>query len=373
MIAKIIKGKGFRGLVEYLHQTPDGEERGQLLATNLAGSTPREWAKEFGLVRQLRPTLGKAVFHASLSPSPDDPPLTDEEYGRIARYFMNGMGFPEDAPYVVIRHDDQTHPHIHIAASRITPSGDVVSDARDFQRAEAIVREIETSHGLRAVEPSATTKKKRPSRRSKTMEEQGEEQANRQQKDEINGLEVSGLLDEEQRQAARRRLLDDEYREQLRERFKDEIAFIRRNRKRPSLNFRFKDGSSLHDHGDRLQTDCKDEQTAARRLVIAAVAKGWTTVTFRGNAVFVKEAMREAMKNGLQIATTDAAQAALLDEVMQERSGIAGAGNPQPAAQAAPAPSPTPKPPPPIDMGKLATMRQQRTGGQKSGPKMRRK
>ncbi len=373
MIAKIVKGKGFRGLVEYLHQTPDGEERGQLLATNLAGSTPREWAKEFGLVRQLRPTLGKAVFHASLSPSPDDPPLTDEEYGRIARYFMSGMGFPEDAPYMVIRHDDQSHPHIHIAASRITPTGEVVSDARDFQRAEAIVREIEASHGLRAVVLSAEKKNKRTSRRTKAMEEQHEELAGRQQKEDDNGLGAAGQLDEEQRQAARRRLLDDEYRDHLRERFKDEIAFIRRNRKRPSLNFRFKDGSSLHDHGDRLQIDCKDEQTAARRLVIAAVAKGWTTLTFRGNAVFVKEAMREAMNNGLQVATTDAAQAALLDEVMKESSGIAGGGNPQPAAHAAPAPSPTPKAAPPIDMGKLATMRQQRTSGQKSGPKMRRR
>ena len=46
-----------------------------------------------------------------------------------------------------------------------------------------------------------------------------------------------------------------------------------------------------------------------------------------------------------------------LDEVMQERSGVSGAGNPQPAAQAAPAPSPTPKPLPPIDVGKLAAMR----------------
>lgn len=373
MIAKIIKGTGFRGLVEYLHQTPDGEERGQLLATNLAGSTPREWAKEFGLVRQLRPTLGKAVFHASLSPSPDDPPLTDEEYGRIARYFMNGMGFPEDAPYVVIRHDDQSHPHIHIAASRITPSGDVVSDARDFQRAEAIVREIEAGHGLRAVEPSAAKRNTRKSRRSKAMDDQHEEQESRRQKEDENGLGASGQLDDEQRQAARRRLLDDEYRDHLRERFKDEIAFIRRNRKRPSLNFRFKDGSSLHDHGDSLQTDCRDEQTAARRLVAAAVAKGWTTITFRGNAGFVKEAMREAMKNGLQIATTDAAQAALLDEILQERSGVAGAGNPQPAAQAAPTPSPTPKAAPPIDVGELAAMRQQRSGGQKSGPKMRRR
>lgn len=372
MIAKITKGKGFRGLAEYLAQTPNGERRGQLLATNMSGSTPREWAKEFGLVRRMRPTLGKAVFHASLSPSPDDPPLTDEDYGRIARQFMAGMGFPEDAPFVVIRHDDQSHPHIHIAASRVTPTGEVVSDARDFQRAEAIVREIEAGHGLRAVVPSRTAKKRiQQQRKGKAMTERQEEQA-------IGRLEAEAAqASDEERQAARRRLLDDEYRDHLRALFKEEIAFIRRNRKRPSLSIKFKDGSSLHDNGNSLRIDCEDDQTAARRLVAAALAKGWTSVTLRGNAVFVKEAMREAMKNGLQVVPTDELQALMLAEVSRERGGIGG----EVAALHGPAPVAGPVPasaqgqsqkPPPIDIGKLTSMRQQRTG-QKSGPKMRRR
>lgn len=378
MIAKITKGKGFRGLAEYLAQTPHGERRGQLLATNMSGSTPREWAKEFGLVRRLRPTLGKAVFHASLSPSPDDPPLTDEDYRRVARQFMAGMGFPEDAPYVCIMHVDQSHPHIHIAACRVTPTGEVVSDARDFQRAEAIVREIEARHGLRAVTPSRVTQKKRQqARKGRGMTENIDERLRRQDEE---GKEIEAEhMKEDERREQRRKLLDDAYRDFLRQLFGDEIAFIRRNHKRKSLLVKFKDGSSLTDYGDSLRIACKDDATAARRLVAAAIAKGWTAMTIRGNDVFVKAVMREAMQNGLQVVPTDATQVLMLDEVLRERSGVAGAVSALHGPAPVPAPAPTqaqgqgqPQKPPPIDMGKLAAMRQQRNG-QKGGPKMRRR
>ena len=69
MIGKLTKGKGFRGLAEYLLR--DG--RGQIVAGPMAGRTPRELAREFGILRHLNPKLGKAVAHFSLSPAPDDP------------------------------------------------------------------------------------------------------------------------------------------------------------------------------------------------------------------------------------------------------------------------------------------------------------
>lgn len=53
MIAKMIKGTGFRGTLEYdLRQ-----EKGQLLDTNMAGDNPRTLARESGEVRALRPNL----------------------------------------------------------------------------------------------------------------------------------------------------------------------------------------------------------------------------------------------------------------------------------------------------------------------------
>ena len=68
MIAKLIKGKGFRGALEYDLK----QGKGVLLETNMAGQTPKELAREFGIIRALRPTLGKAVCHVSLSIHPTE-------------------------------------------------------------------------------------------------------------------------------------------------------------------------------------------------------------------------------------------------------------------------------------------------------------
>jgi hypothetical protein len=66
MIAKAVKGKGFRGALEYDLK----KEQGRIIDTNMDGRGPRELAAEFGEIRKLRPNLGKAVLHVSLAASP---------------------------------------------------------------------------------------------------------------------------------------------------------------------------------------------------------------------------------------------------------------------------------------------------------------
>ena len=84
MIGKITKGKSYRAAAEYLMHGSRGVApgRGHLIDTNLTGNTPREWAKEIAAYRRLRPSLGKAVFHASLSPAEGDRTLGD--HGRAS-------------------------------------------------------------------------------------------------------------------------------------------------------------------------------------------------------------------------------------------------------------------------------------------------
>lgn len=148
MIAKLIKGRGFRGAVEYdLH--PD---KSVMLETNMAGSTPRALAAEFGAVRALRPRLGRAVGHVSISIHPDER-LTDDQWREVAHAWMRGMGFVNNQ-YIISRHTDAAHPHIHILVNRITLDGQVVSDAHDYKRQEPIMRGLERQFGLRTVAPS---------------------------------------------------------------------------------------------------------------------------------------------------------------------------------------------------------------------------
>jgi hypothetical protein len=154
MIAKAIKGRGFRGALEY----DLGKEQGRILASNMAGRTPRELAAEFGAVRRLRPNLGKAVLHVSLSAAVGEK-LTDAQWQQIAQRYLRGMGLTNNQ-FIVTRHTDTEHEHIHLLVSRITLSGKVVSDGRDYARQEVLMREIEREFGLQSVAPSRASQRK---------------------------------------------------------------------------------------------------------------------------------------------------------------------------------------------------------------------
>ena len=158
MIAKMAKGRGFRGALEYDLQAGKSE----LLETNLAGENIRAMAHEFGEVRQLRPTLGKAVLHVALSIPPGEH-LTDDQWRAIGHQYLDEMGF-NDNQYVITRHTDTDHEHIHILANRITFTGEVVSDSQDWKRQEALMRIIERDYGLTLVAPSQEAARKAPTK-----------------------------------------------------------------------------------------------------------------------------------------------------------------------------------------------------------------
>lgn len=62
MIAKLNKGRGFRGALEYSLK----ESKGFLLDTNMGGNTPRTLAREFGQIRGLRPELTRPCIMSAL-------------------------------------------------------------------------------------------------------------------------------------------------------------------------------------------------------------------------------------------------------------------------------------------------------------------
>jgi len=152
MIAKIVKGRGFRGVLEYNL----AQGKGYVIDTNMAGRNPRELAAEFGALRRRRPNLGKAVFHASLSAAPGEK-LTDDQWREIGHRYLRDMGFT-DNQYIIIRHTDTEHEHIHIVANRVTLAGEVVSESFDRLKQERIMREIELEYGLQRVAPSSEAK-----------------------------------------------------------------------------------------------------------------------------------------------------------------------------------------------------------------------
>ena len=158
MIAKAVKGKGFRGALNYDLQ----KDHGRIIETNMAGDNPRELAAEFGEIRKLRPNLGKAVLHVSLSAAPGEK-LTDAQWSEIGKRYLDGMGL-EQNQFVITRHTDTEHEHVHILANRIRFDGSVTSDSQDYKRQEALMREIERDYGLERVAPSQEAERRAPTK-----------------------------------------------------------------------------------------------------------------------------------------------------------------------------------------------------------------
>jgi Relaxase/Mobilisation nuclease domain len=157
MIGKIIQGSHFRGLLNYLHD----KEGATQISGNMAGATPAQLATEFRVATALNPKISKPVCHVSLS-LPKQEWMSDETWGAIASQYVTEMGY-ENCQYVVYRHCDQDHDHIHIALCRIRfTDGKTVSDSWEKRRAETVIRQLETCYQLTPVQPSCNSGKSIP-------------------------------------------------------------------------------------------------------------------------------------------------------------------------------------------------------------------
>lgn len=134
----------------------------------MGGTTPIQLTKEFGAARRFRPNLQRACAHVILSIPHRDVShdkgeyhehLEDEQYTEIAQHWLKSMKFLGDelnqSQYVVARHHDTNHEHIHIIASRIRMNGSVVPDSWDYRRSEVILRQLEKEYGLEEVSCSS--------------------------------------------------------------------------------------------------------------------------------------------------------------------------------------------------------------------------
>ena len=53
-----------------------------------------------------------------------------------------------DTHYIIVRHQDREHPHVHIVFNRIDNNGKTISDRNDMYRNEQVCKKLKTKHGL---------------------------------------------------------------------------------------------------------------------------------------------------------------------------------------------------------------------------------
>ena len=147
MIAKIIKGADFGGVINYMLSKQEG--KAMVLASNNIGFTDQNLCvHEFVLQASMRPNVQKPVCHTILSFSANDADqLTDDVMIKIANEYLEKMGYG-DTQSLIVRHSDRLHPHLHICINRIGNDGKTISDHNEKYRSTKICRELTERYGL---------------------------------------------------------------------------------------------------------------------------------------------------------------------------------------------------------------------------------
>lgn len=145
MIGKIRKGSGFKGCVDYVL----GKQQAVLLhADGVLAESRQDIIRCFCTQASMNPRLGKPVGHIALSYSVNDAPkLTDKKMIQLAQEYMREMKIT-DTQYIIVRHQDREHPHVHIVFNRIDNNGKTISDRNDMYRNEQVCKKLKAKHGL---------------------------------------------------------------------------------------------------------------------------------------------------------------------------------------------------------------------------------
>ena len=169
MMAKIVKGSDFKGVVDYIL---DKGKNAQVVAYDgLFMENKETIAMSFNAQSLMNGNVAKPVGHIALSFSKEDEPrLTNCVMGGIALEYMERIGI-KDTQFFIARHFDKEHPHVHIAFNRIDNNGNTISDRHERLRSTRICKELTLIYGLHMANGKENVKRNRLKEPDKTKYE----------------------------------------------------------------------------------------------------------------------------------------------------------------------------------------------------------
>jgi hypothetical protein len=157
MTGNQIKGKSFRGALRYnLEKVEKGVA--EILGSSFVNAKERGIIKEVEMMRMQRPNLQKYFYHTSINFPPNEN-ITNALMKKIGQEYLDANGFTQHQ-YMMFRHHDADHPHLHILVNRIGFDGTVASDSNDYARSEKVLRALEKKYDLTQVLPSKQAKER---------------------------------------------------------------------------------------------------------------------------------------------------------------------------------------------------------------------
>jgi len=157
MTGNQVKGKSFRGALRYNLKKVE-KDKAEILDHSFVDVSERSIMREVQMVRTLRPDLKKYFYHTSINFPPGED-LSNQMMKEIGLDYLAGNGFNQHQ-YIMFRHKDADHPHIHILVNRIGYDGTVVSDSNDYARSEKVLRNLERKYSLTQVVGSREAKER---------------------------------------------------------------------------------------------------------------------------------------------------------------------------------------------------------------------
>jgi hypothetical protein len=151
MVARIKNNKSIHATLGYNESKVQKGKAVCIYAGNYLGAACQLSVSEKTLCLQQRTALNGAVgsncVHISLNFHNDDK-LDDEKLVSIAKQYMEGIGFAAQ-PYLVYRHNDAAHPHIHIVSTNIEATGKRI-DMHNIGRikSEPVRKQVEKDFNL---------------------------------------------------------------------------------------------------------------------------------------------------------------------------------------------------------------------------------
>lgn len=151
MVSKFVSGKSIKGALNYNERKVSGNKAALLSAENyLFDKEDLSFYDKLSMLQNLADRNERSktnCVHISLNFDPSET-VSDKKLVSIAKMYMDKIGFGEQ-PYLIYRHDDSGHPHIHIVTTNIRMDGTrIVSQNIGKNQSEKARKEIEKRFGL---------------------------------------------------------------------------------------------------------------------------------------------------------------------------------------------------------------------------------
>jgi hypothetical protein len=167
MMAKIVQGRGFKGVVNYVLD----KDKACLLFSEGIRIKDRESIIRSFIAQSQMSHISKPVAHISLNFSVQDKDrLTDAAMAGIALEYMKKMGYG-NTQYIIVGHHDRKHPHVHLVINRIDNDGKRISDKNEKFRSTKICMELTKKYGLYIAQGKENVKRHRLKEPDKTKYE----------------------------------------------------------------------------------------------------------------------------------------------------------------------------------------------------------